>query len=199
VVTNDRALAERMRTLRDHGMDPSRPYWHPVVGYNFRLTNLQAAVGLAQHEQIDTFLQAKRQIAARYRAGLAEVPGLACQPTADWATHSSWLFAILVKPEFGRSRDHLQNALRDRGIDTRRAAYEIHTMPPYQTGERRRYPVAAQLSAEGLHLPSGSGLSVSDQMYVIDSIRELAGLRPWPGMPSSVDGNSEAVNGAVPS
>jgi len=197
VVTNDRVLAERMRLLRDHGMDPSRPYWHPVVGYNFRLTNLQAAVGLAQHEQVDTFLRAKQQIAERYRAGLAEVPGLVCQPTADWATHSSWLFAIMVEPAFGLTRDQLQGALRDRGIDTRRAAYEIHTMPPYRSRERRRYPVAERLSAQGLHLPSGAGLSVSDQMYVIDSIRDLAGLSSWPGATWSVNGHAEVVNGAV--
>jgi perosamine synthetase len=188
VVTNDHDLGERLRMLRDHGMDPTRPYWHPVVGYNFRLTNLQAAVGLAQHEQIQTFLRRKQEIAARYCTELGSVLGIAFQPTAAWATHSSWLFAIMVGDAYGLSRDQLQQALRDRGIDTRRAAYQIHTMPPYRSGDRGRYPVAERLSAQGLHLPSGSGLTLSDQTYVIDSIRQLAGAEPWSATTSAANG-----------
>jgi len=193
VVSNDLALAERMRTLRDHGMDPLRPYWHPVVGYNFRLTNLQAALGLAQYERLDHFLACKQRIAAEYRAGLASTPGISFQPISSWATHSSWLFAILVTEELGLTRDGLQKALKEQGIDTRRAAYEIHTMPPYRSMERRGYPVAARLSQQGLHLPSGSGLSEADQAYVIQCIKDLAGSgaassRAWPvftGVPTS--------------
>jgi perosamine synthetase len=171
VVTNDSRLAARMRLLRDHGMDPQRPYWHPEVGYNFRLTNLQAALGVAQMEQIETFLYRKQAIAERYRARLGEVPGIAFQQTAPWASHSSWLFAVLITDEFGMSRDQLQAHLRDRGVDTRRAAYQIHTMPPYL--DDQRYPVAERLSRQGLHLPSGVTLSDEDQEYVIDTIQGL--------------------------
>ena len=89
-------------------MDPTRPYWHPEVGYNFRLTNLQAALGVAQMEQIGTFLLCKKQIAERYREGLGAVPGIGFQEIAPWAVSSAWLFAITVDQEFGVSRDDLQ-------------------------------------------------------------------------------------------
>ena len=173
VVTDDGALAARLRMLRDHGMQPDRPYWHPEVGFNFRLTNLQAALGVAQVEQIESFLDRKQAIARRYREGLGSLPGIAFQPTSPWATHSSWLFAILVDQAFGMHRDQVQAELGRHGIDTRRAAYEIHTMPPYLRDGR--YPVAERLSDQGLHLPSGVTLSDDDQTYVIERIRELAG------------------------
>lgn len=175
VTTNDAALAARLRMLRDHGMAPERPYWHPEVGYNFRLTNLQAALGMAQVERIDAFLAKKRAINARYRAGLGDLPGIRFQEVAPGVESSYWLFALLIGPEFGMSRDEVQEALRARGIDTRRAAYEIHTMPPHY--QPTHYPVAARLSEQGLHLPSGVSLTEEDQAYVIDSIRALARRR----------------------
>jgi perosamine synthetase len=171
VVTNDLGLAERLRMLRDHGMDPRRPYWHPEVGYNFRLTNLQAALGLAQLEQIDEFLVRKREIDYRYRKGLGDLPGIVFQQVAPGVESSYWLFALLIGPESGITRDHLQDALLDRGIDSRRAAYEIHTMPPHYRAQY--YPVAARLSDEGLHLPSAVSLTDVDQEYVVACIRKI--------------------------
>ena len=171
VVTDDDSLAAKLRLLRDHGMDPTRPYWHPEVGYNFRLTNLQAALGVAQMEQVGTFLLCKKQIAERYREGLGAVPGIGFQEIAPWAVSSAWLFAITVDQEFGVSRDDLQAELLRRGVDSRRAAYEIHTMPPYRRDDH--YPVAERLSEQGLHLPSGVSLSEADQAYVIEQIRDV--------------------------
>jgi perosamine synthetase len=185
VVTNDSRLASRMRLLRDHGMSPERPYWHSEVGYNFRLTNLQAALGVAQLERVDELLARRRQIAERYRTRLAEVPGISFKWTAPWAVTSSWLFAMLIDGEFGMTRDQLQAELLRRGIDTRRAAYEIHTMPPYRTAER--YPVAARLSLQGLHLPSGASLAETDQDYVIESIAEASEPRAPRRVASATD------------
>jgi perosamine synthetase len=172
VVTSDAALAARMRMLRDHGMDPERPYWHPEVGFNFRLTNLQAALGVAQVERFEMLLRRKQEIAGRYREGLGSLPGIAFQATASWATSSSWLFAVMIPDEFGMSRDRLRAELLCRGVDTRRAAYQIHTMPPYSKDEP--YPVADRLSRRGLHLPSAASLTETDQAYVIEQILELA-------------------------
>jgi len=175
VVTDDASLATRMRLLRDHGMDPQRPYWHPEVGYNYRLTNLQAAVGVAQMERIDELLRRKLELAARYRRELGAVPGIRFQGNAPWAESSSWLFAILVGEEFGMSRDELQARLLQDGIDSRRAAYEIHTMPPYRRDVH--LPVAERLSEQGLHLPSAASLTEEDQAYVIERVTALASPR----------------------
>src|SRR5207244_745580 len=107
VVTNDRALAERVRVLRDHGMEPGRRYWHPVLGFNYRLTNLQAALGVAQLEKLDEILAAKRRVAERYAAGLRDRPGTLLPPRS---TESS-------KPS-RRSRES-QRPLRERPTGAR--------------------------------------------------------------------------------
>src|SRR3954470_16556282 len=101
VLFNDDALADRARVLRDHAMHPTRRYWHEEIGFNFRITNMQAAVGCAQLERVDELLGRKRAIAARYREGLADVPGLRLQVEAPWAESSWWMFTVLVEPEFG--------------------------------------------------------------------------------------------------
>ena len=180
VVTNDATLAERLRRLREHGQDPQRRYWYPEVGFNFRLTNLQAAVGVGQVEQVSTFLERKQEIAQRYREGLSGIPGIRFQQTAPWATNSWWLFTILIDEEYGLSRDALAAQLLRADIDCRRVFYPIHTMPPYRTGEH--FPVAERLGEIGLNLPSGAGLSATDQGRVVDRIGELAGARV--GVPS---------------
>src|SRR6058998_2423757 len=157
-VTNDAALAGRLRLLRDHGMDPKRPYWHEVVGYNYRMTNLQAAVGVAQVKRLPGFVEKKRQIARWYAeclAPLAKAGRIQLHPEAPWARSAFWMYSVLladtrVPVEMVRSR------LADRGVDTRPFFHPAHTLPPYATGER--LPVAEDLAARGLKLPSGVGL-----------------------------------------
>jgi len=108
LVTDDAEIADRARLLRDHGMRPERRYWHTVLGYNYRLTNLQAAVGVAQMEKIESILKAKRDIAALYRSGLSGIAGLTLPPERDGAENVFWLYTVLVdEEEFGMGRDEL--------------------------------------------------------------------------------------------
>jgi perosamine synthetase len=117
VVTNDPGVAERIKLLKNHGMDPQRRYWHPVVGYNYRLTNLQAALGLAQLERIEEFIRRKRQIARWYRECLAGYDGLTMNPEASWAKSVFWMNCVLVrKLRSWEERDLLMSNLGQYGI-----------------------------------------------------------------------------------
>lgn len=161
IVTSDAALAARMRMLRDHGMTKEKRYWHVELGFNYRMTNLQAAVGLAQTERADWILARKRQIAQRYAANLKDEPGLTPSPEASWAKSSFWMFSLLVdEREFGCSRDELMARLREAGVDSRRFFYPMHTMPAYQRDER--HPVAEDLGQRGINLPSSVRISDAD-------------------------------------
>ena len=176
LTTDDDALAERMRILRDHGMSPERRYHHPVLGFNYRLTNLQAAVGVAQMEKVEEILAHKRRIAALYAEGLREVDGLLLPPQAEWAESVYWLYSVRVEGErFGRTRDEVMEALRERGVETRPLFLPIHRQPIYDTGQR--LPVAETLSATGLSLPSSVGLRDDDVSRVVDSVRGLVRAR----------------------
>ena len=108
-VTNDPAMAEHLRLLRDHGMDPKRPYWHEIVGYNYRMTNLQAAVGVAQVKKIGGFIDKKREMAAWYAeslAPLARAGRIRLQPEAPWARSVFWMNSVILAdtPASGRRR-----------------------------------------------------------------------------------------------
>ena len=157
-VTDDAALAERLRLLRDHGMDPKRHYWHEVVGFNYRMTNLQAAVGVAQVKKIDTFLERKRRLARWYAEELEPLRRagrLTLHPEAAWARSAFWMYSVLLegpRPDV----DLVRTRLRDQGVDSRPFFRPVHTLPPYATGER--LPVAESLAARGLNLPSGVAL-----------------------------------------
>jgi perosamine synthetase len=170
VVTNRDDLAEKVRVLRDHGMSPERRYWHPVLGYNYRMTNLQAALGVAQMERIDNILAAKRRLGVAYTTGLRDVPGIQLPPQAPWAENVYWLYSIVVHPqEFGISRDELMAILRNYKIESRPLFPPIHRQPIYETG--KSLPVAEKLSENGLSLPSAVTLSTNDLAWTIEVIR----------------------------
>ena len=172
VVTNRADLAEKVRTLRDHGMSPERRYWHPVLGYNYRLTNLQAAIGVAQMEKVDNILKAKRRIAQIYDEGLRNAPGIALPPEASWAYNIYWLYSVLVdERKLGMGRDELMAALQAQDIETRPLFPPVHTQPIYDTGQR--LPVAERLAATGLSLPSAVGLKLEDVARVTEAVVNL--------------------------
>jgi perosamine synthetase len=177
VVTNRADLADKIRMLRNHGMSPMRRYWHPVLGYNYRLTNLQAAIGLAQLEKEEAMLSAKRRIAQAYTAGLQEVRGICLPPEAPWAFSVYWLYSILVDAvDFGHTRDDLMIRLQEQGIETRPLFPPIHTQPIYCN--KQRLPVAEHLAATGLSLPSAVGIKIEDVNWVVRAIVSMRGDRP---------------------
>jgi perosamine synthetase len=170
LTTDDGQLAEKARFLKDHGMSKEVRYWHPTVGYNYRMTNIQAAIGLAQLERIEQILARKLELAELYHAGLADCPGVVRHPQAAWARNIYWMYSILVTDELALSRDQLMAALRERGIDSRPFFFPMHQLPPYE--EDGHYPVADELSRRGINLPSYPGLTDADVQRICDTIKQ---------------------------
>lgn len=168
ITTGDAALAARLRQLRDHGADPQRRYWHPVIGYNYRLTNLQAAVGVAQLAAADRILDKKRRIAERYRAGLRGLP-LRFQPRAPWADPVDWLVTITLEPNAGLSANELARKLEQDGVETRPLFQPLTLLPPYAGAPD--CPVAMEVARMGMNLPSGPSIEDAEIDAVVRSIR----------------------------
>lgn len=173
VVTNDDQVAERARQLHGQGMDPNRRYWHPVIGYNYRMTNLAAAVGLAQLESIDKQIEMRLCVAKLYRKNLNGISGIQFQPEQAWAQHVFWMFSIILDPSSWPDREVVMNRLSAQGIETRPVFYPAHTMPPYQKSVgKQEFPVAEWLSGNGISLPTWAGMTESDIQYVCDAVIE---------------------------
>ena len=174
ITTNDRELAQLAWNLRDHAFSNERHFWHKFVGFNYRMTNLQAAVGLAQVEQLDNFTDARRNNAAEYTKRLATIPGITTPPEAPWAKNVFWMYGILVNAEeYGMNRDELRRVLADSGIETRTFFIPMHCQPIYWAQFKgERYPVAEQFCRDGFYLPSASSLTLGEIEYVTDVIRE---------------------------
>jgi perosamine synthetase len=176
VMVNDKHLELRLRTLRGQGMDPNRRYFFPVTGYNFRLTNLAAAILCGQLERREEIVAARRRVFSAYEEILAGVPGIGFQPKAEWAETAPWLYSITVdEAEYGRTRDELAHLLFEAGIDTRPFFMALHRLPPFREESRARgevLPHTDRLSNAGLNLPTFSALSNSQLEYIADAIRQ---------------------------
>lgn len=173
VTTNDDALAARVRLLRGQGMDPERRYWFPVVGYNYRMMNIPAAIGLAQLERAGWHVGRRREVAAAYLRLLRGVPSLRRQAESEWAEHAYWMFTVILGDEAAASRDRVMERLNEHGIETRPVFYPIHQLPPYRDAARGEdFPVAESLARRGVSLPTWAGLSADDVSYVCERLRE---------------------------
>jgi dTDP-4-amino-4,6-dideoxygalactose transaminase len=171
VVTDDEALARRARHLSTQARLPGLAYDHDEVGYNYRLTNLAAALGLAQLEQLDPLLAARRRIAARYDAAIATIPGLRPAPRLEDSAASYWLYtAALDVPDLAR-RDALLAGLAGFGIEARPIWRPIHATQRYAQAARLGGSVADDIFAAAFCLPSSSSLSEVDQDRVIEGLR----------------------------
>lgn len=173
VTTNDDALAAKMRLLRDHGMSEQRRYWHTILGYNYRLTSLQAAVGVGQMEHIDQIIAAKLHIADLYKKDLTGIAGVTLPACAPWARNVYWLYSIVIDPKtFGHGRDELMQLLKERDIDSRPFFPATHTQPIYDT--KQKLPISERLADNGLSLPSATDMHDEDIARVCEEIRRLA-------------------------
>jgi perosamine synthetase len=172
VTTSDRGLATRMRMLRTHGMDPNRRYWHPVIGYNYRMTNVAAAIGLAQLERVQWQLDRRQELAAWYREELAHTGVLTLHAERDWGRHVWWMFSVLVGEAAG-DRDTIMATLRSRGIETRPFVHPLHTLPPYREAmPHESFPVAENVARTGINLPTWAGLTRGHVRRVCDQLLE---------------------------
>jgi perosamine synthetase len=168
VVTDREAVAARARLLRNQAFEEPR-FVHRDIGFNYRLTNLQAAIGLAQCEKIKEKVERKRALAESYRRLLAGAEELTLPAEAPWARNVYWMYGVLLRDGFGRSRDDVMRMLREQGVETRQFFHPLHRQPAL-TGlfEDGRYPVSEDLAARGLYIPSGMGLTAAQ-------IEEVAG------------------------
>ena len=176
VVTDDEGLAERIRFLRDHAMSPERRYWHTEVGYNYRLTNLQAALGVAQLRRIDDFLARRNKILGWYRE-LLDIDGIVLNPALPWASPSCWLVCALLPAAI--SREDVMAKLRARGVDTRPFFCPLNTLPPFRGQYKAIYkdgdgcPTAADLAGRGINLPTDTRFEREDVKQIVQILRKV--------------------------
>lgn len=174
-LTNDKELEEKIRILKDHGANPNKTYWYDVIGFNYRMTNIQAAIGLAQLKKIDGFIKKKRRNARVYEEGLkklVEKGKIELQPEMPWAKSAYWMNSILIKDKFGMSRDEVIKKIGKNGIESRPFFYPINHFPSYKNNEF--FPVAEKLAREGINLPSAVTLSEDEIQFVADTLSSLA-------------------------
>jgi perosamine synthetase len=171
VLTSNAKLHERMRLIRDHGMSHERRYWHEVLGYNFRLTNLQAALGCAQLRHLTRIVAARKKVYAMYRRYLTGEPGISLQFFRIDVDPVVWSMAVLLDPDiFGVSRDSVMDRLAKKGIETRPGFYTAAQMPFYKAPS---LPVAEHVAGRVLCLPFSAGLTESQVRYVCDHLKKV--------------------------
>jgi perosamine synthetase len=179
LTTDDDDLAARLRFLKDHGMSKDRRYFHTELAFNYRMTNLQAALGFAQLSQIETFIQKKRQIFEWYREGLEDVEGLGLNVQRIGYRNIFWMISVVVDEHIILSRDEVCTRLKSRGIDTRPFFVPMSELPHLAklrsiTASGTNYSVSAGLSRGGFSLPSGCQLKEEQVRRIIESVRQLA-------------------------
>lgn len=172
ITTDDAALYQTARRLRDHAMSPTRRYWHNEIGFNYRMTNLQAALGVAQLERVEEFIQRRSDIMDWYRDGLAGVDRVRLNRRAEWADSVYWMYCLEVEDMTDTSREQLIQALRERGVDSRPYFYPISDMPMYHANDT---PVAHEVSQRGINLPSFVDLTRKDVEFICRQVVDSLG------------------------
>ncbi len=169
ITTNNDELAASLRLHRGQGMDPNHRYWFQVVGYNYRMTNIQAAIGVAQMENIDIALADRQRLARWYDSALASLSDKIVLPTqAPWARHAYWMYTIFLRDAGEQKRDAVMQSLDNDGIETRPVFYPMHIMPPYK--EENSYPVADLWAQRGINLPTHQMLTEDDVQRIADKL-----------------------------
>lgn len=166
VLFRDQKVFERAKILRDHGMARDKKYWHEQVGFNYRLTNLQAAVGVAQLERFSEIQEKKKTIAGMYAAHLKGIDKIRQLPMRySYATNSNWLYTIILEPEL--DRDLIISQMLESGIETRPVFYPLHDMPPYKDFKKSQcLKHSSSISRSGISLPSSVSLTESEIKYI---------------------------------
>lgn len=169
ITTNDRRLYDRLRALRNQGAHPTRRYWYTDIGFNYRLTNLQAALGVSQLRKIEKFIARKRSIAAYYSKALRGIPGIQLNPTTPGIRNVFWMSCLVL--DTPARRVGLMRAFESAGIESRPFFAPVSALPMYKRKARHATPVAHSLSARGINLPSGVDISESELKRVVRTIR----------------------------
>jgi len=177
IVTNNAKYAEKMKSLRNLAFGDVKRYLHIDLGYNYRLTNVQAAIGVAQMQRVNEFVEKKREIASWYNGALGKIDGVTLPCEMPWAKNVYWMYGILIGDEFGLGRDELMKKLREKGIDTRSFFVPMQNQPVFNSlglFKNDKCPVSDRISKMGLYLPSGIGLTRKEVDYVCNVIKDLS-------------------------
>ncbi len=175
ITTNDESFFERAKSLRDHAMSKERRYWHTEVGFNYRMSNIQAALGLAQLERIEELIEKKRQIFNWYKEFLSDINGITLNPEKEWAKSVFWMVCIIIGDEISISRDEIMQQLKIKGIDTRPFFYPISEMPMYKNEGIYNNTITKKLSEKGINLPSGVNLTKEDVEWITENLKKIIG------------------------
>lgn len=170
ITTDDEELYKKMRYLRDHAMSKEKRYWHTEVGFNYRMTNLQAALGVAQFERIDELLTKKKEIFEWYQDRLKDVKGIRLNYQAPWAKNVYWMVCLELDRYDESQRDELIQKLKTKNIDSRPYFYPVSDMPVY---ENSKTPITHKIYQKGLNLPSYFDITKEQVDYVCTTIKEL--------------------------
>lgn len=171
LVVNDRSLLERAAELRDHGMDKTRRYWHKFVGYNYRMTNMQAAVGVAQIEQLPMFSKKRQIIWDQYNKFLSPYSSFEFQKSMVNHTPSLWLYTLLLSSDESCTNEQVIMRLKDYGIESRPVFYPMSQMPAFQGSSVIHGDINSRdISLRGLSLPSSVSLTEKEIKYICNSI-----------------------------
>jgi len=180
IVTNDDHLAAGCRSLRNLCFQPQKRFSHERLGWNYRMTNLQAAVGVAQLERLSEFVQRKRAIGEAYQVGLGDISGLELPLLkTDYAQNIYWVFGLLLNSEVSFDAEEAMARLAKMGVGTRPFFWPMHEQPVFQNMnlfDGEHYPVAENMARRGFYIPSGLGLTAIQQETVVACVRKLMEL-----------------------
>jgi perosamine synthetase len=174
ILTKSDKIAENCRILRDHGMSPTKRYQHVDLGYNYRMTNIQAAIGLAQMEELDNILMIRRKQMDVYYDLLREMEGVLLRPFKEWCEPVHWMMTLTLDKRY--KRDQILIKLREKGVDCRQMINPVHQAEhfKYQFNDKN-FPNSIGISHQSLHLPCSTGLKEDQIRFIVDSLRQLLG------------------------
>ena len=175
IVFKNKELYNKAKILRDHGMIPEKKYWHELIGYNYRMTNMQAAVGVAQLEKVNEIVEKKIKIGKLYQNFLRNIPGVRLVEENSYSVNTYWLFTVILAKEMGWNKNKIQQKLLNNGIESRNLFYPLHIMPPYKKylSDKDIFPVSEYLSENGLSLPSSLFINENDVKEIAKIIFEM--------------------------
>jgi len=176
VITNDKRIAQKCHCLKNLAFIDKKRFWHREIGFNYRMTNIQAALAFAQFEQIGKLIEKRRRNAQIYNSLLVDVPGLTLPKEREDSKNVYWMYSMLVGRKFGVNRDRLISELKKKGIDTRTFFIPMHQQPILRKMglvPKERYPIAERIAREGLYLPSASGLRQKQIKFICEAIKRI--------------------------
>ena len=175
ITTNDDALYQRMKLLKGQAVSPEKRYWHIDVGYNYRMTNMQAAIGLGQLENISWHIAERKRIAGLYEKHLAGTEKyMKMQKVPVNCKSVYWMNNVILQDTVNRERDEVMQKMEECNIEMRPVFYPMHIMPPYFDSSAS-FPVAEKLGARGISLPSHAGLGEEEVAYVCECLKKIIG------------------------